>query len=879
MSNIFQKLKSAVQTPERAAEPRLTLAAFGKHPGWDDHLPGIGVETEWLAQAKQTMYVGGIGGQIDSGAWEKLETSQRIEGFDHTFLWLKGGDSMLGRLWSSTDGKGRAKYPMILCLHGERVSPALLVRELQPGLEGLREACLAATAAEQVTRSCEAARDRLRAQVGSAPAPALDKGLTPGVRRQFLEHRDFMPDRLGLLRVLHELGGLADKTPGGSAGRSRHLRVPMGVDSPAESLLLWGDFFRRAVSAKVSVLLISRGGSDWLDAIIGEPEGSNFFCLQASLKVLPLTTEIPYDLSPELKQRWVELEAKFLNDESPTATKIVGPTPSEKTGSVPPEPSSSPPVKQQKWIVPVLAGLALVALALGYLVFHKSAPNPAIVSQPVPPQPRAAELPATNQPPASAPATNSGVEKYEAALKQARAALDRKDYTTAISQAGVALGFKTNDSAAMKLKAGAESSLAQRSQQQKYDAGIASVRAANQSGNYSVALALVDDVLAAKPGDPATIDLKREVLAQQKTSAEQASRQTDFAAVLAAGRAAYDQKDFASALKQSDQALALKTNDLAAAKLKADAQAQLNQAAAAAADRQANFDAVMKAAHAALTNKEYAEAIAQSNVALGLQTNDPAALKLKSDAKAALDRAVAAAEARRKFEVVMGEARAALDRKEYSNAVVKADAALALQAADASALKLKDEAVAAQQAILVQATQEQGYQQALAVAQSALEGKDYTKAIAQADAALIIRTGDASALTIKKSAVEGKDLQEVKGYINSGEFEKAKALCASHAGTPAFDELLNTLGGKVADKYETEFEVYLVHFGLLVPKNAKSAQAQGESKWMGELPIQQRDLCFREVEVLRAAFKASGRLDAARDKKLNDLKKAINDHL
>ena len=41
------------------------MGAFGKHPGWDDHILGIGVETETLAQVKQALYVGGIGGQID----------------------------------------------------------------------------------------------------------------------------------------------------------------------------------------------------------------------------------------------------------------------------------------------------------------------------------------------------------------------------------------------------------------------------------------------------------------------------------------------------------------------------------------------------------------------------------------------------------------------------------------------------------------------------------------------------------------------------------------------------------------------------------------------------------------------------------------------
>src|SRR5277367_5324152 len=117
MSNIFQKLGKTRPPPAATgAAPRLTLAAFGKHPGWDDHMPGIGVETDDLAYVKHTLYVGGIGRQIDSGAWEKLEPEKRLEGFDHVFLWRRGNHFLLGQIWSSTDRKGRAKYPMILCV-------------------------------------------------------------------------------------------------------------------------------------------------------------------------------------------------------------------------------------------------------------------------------------------------------------------------------------------------------------------------------------------------------------------------------------------------------------------------------------------------------------------------------------------------------------------------------------------------------------------------------------------------------------------------------------------------------------------------------------------------------------------------------------------
>src|SRR5436190_22220494 len=111
MAGFLQKLKGGGQGGAEPSELRLTLAAFGKHPGWDDHIPGIGVETEALAHVKQAFYVGGIGGQVDAGAWEELEPEKRLDGFDHVFLWLRAGHILLGQFWSSTDGKGRPKYP------------------------------------------------------------------------------------------------------------------------------------------------------------------------------------------------------------------------------------------------------------------------------------------------------------------------------------------------------------------------------------------------------------------------------------------------------------------------------------------------------------------------------------------------------------------------------------------------------------------------------------------------------------------------------------------------------------------------------------------------------------------------------------------------
>src|SRR5262245_24203118 len=121
----FIKSLSRLLGTSSKPDPALYLAAFGKHPGWNDHLDDQGLDTDSLIAAKRLLYVQGISQNIDSGAWENLEQVPadaptqavgRLDLFRHDFLWhmRQDGNSVMlaGRLWSSSDGKGRDKYPM-----------------------------------------------------------------------------------------------------------------------------------------------------------------------------------------------------------------------------------------------------------------------------------------------------------------------------------------------------------------------------------------------------------------------------------------------------------------------------------------------------------------------------------------------------------------------------------------------------------------------------------------------------------------------------------------------------------------------------------------------------------------------------------------------
>ena len=154
------------------AAPEVHLAAFGKHPGWNDHIDDLGLETDRLVAVKRILYLEGIGAAIDSGAWDKLHESQRVEGFGHILVWRTGGDVIVARMWSSSDGKGRTKYPMIVCAQLRGVPLQQALERVLPVLEGVQKACQETTSADAVRGIVGSARTQLRNLLAALPADA-----------------------------------------------------------------------------------------------------------------------------------------------------------------------------------------------------------------------------------------------------------------------------------------------------------------------------------------------------------------------------------------------------------------------------------------------------------------------------------------------------------------------------------------------------------------------------------------------------------------------------------------------------------------------------------------------------------------------------------
>src|SRR4051812_36453649 len=139
---------------------RVHVAAFGKHPGWDDHIEEIGLDSSLLVNAKRVLYTECLGGNIDSGVWEKLDADKQLP-FGHNFYWRTNEGLLIGRLWASKDGKGRTKYPMVVCAHIEGVPDGWAIAQVLPRLAAVEEKCSQTASAELVRLAIGEARRSL----------------------------------------------------------------------------------------------------------------------------------------------------------------------------------------------------------------------------------------------------------------------------------------------------------------------------------------------------------------------------------------------------------------------------------------------------------------------------------------------------------------------------------------------------------------------------------------------------------------------------------------------------------------------------------------------------------------------------------------------
>lgn len=304
--------------PFRAdAAPAFAMGAFGKHPGWDDHLDDFGLETEALLAARQLLYVQGIGGLIDAGAWENSAAGEAPPPFGHVCFWFSEPDLLVTRLWASQDRKGRSRYPMVVCAHAANVEARAAIGRILPDLEAVERECRAATTAEAVHGLLADHRERLRPLISAPPLPypppsfakvATQLGLTAQneswqriVYAAESQLAAFGPGKVpdAAKRITMKMSALP--------AMAQQMRLPVGEASAADAALFWHALFTKLLGTTAPMLFLHPLDDLWIDVIVGCPGVKQLVCLRASGQTIPLVQEVPYNLPPEFREKAAHL--------------------------------------------------------------------------------------------------------------------------------------------------------------------------------------------------------------------------------------------------------------------------------------------------------------------------------------------------------------------------------------------------------------------------------------------------------------------------------------------------------------------------------------------------------------------------------------------
>jgi hypothetical protein len=287
----------------RKRKPAIYLGAYGKHPGWDDHIDDIGLDTESLLLAKQILYVDGIGGQIDSGEWDKLHENQRLAEFKHVILWKRGKAFLLGRIWSSRDGKNRTKYPMIACTHCVGVPLPWSLTNVLPALEEVERLCKNTNSAEEVREIIRRTIAALRKSLGTASASQND-----GKKVALIDQLGLTDQPEKLFRIMyHVCTRLVDISPNASGegvieGSSGQVRLPAASGLVSQTLEFWTQFLESQFGTQVPILLALPVERQWVDATSGEPTSREFYSLRVTPEIVAIASEVPYDIDDEFRK-------------------------------------------------------------------------------------------------------------------------------------------------------------------------------------------------------------------------------------------------------------------------------------------------------------------------------------------------------------------------------------------------------------------------------------------------------------------------------------------------------------------------------------------------------------------------------------------------
>ncbi|MEX0885063.1 MAG: TagF domain-containing protein [Phycisphaeraceae bacterium] len=265
------------------------VAAFGKHPGWDDHIEDIGLNTALLVQIKRELYLDAIAGNINGGSWQHLDARDKLPGFNHLFLMRRQSHLVVGRLWSSSDGVGRRAYPMVVCAQLPGSVPlTVAIDHAGAYLEQLKAGCEAAVQSDAVREAVAACQQAIaRAPAATLPSPE------PSLVDAAAIARTACDGEVGFDRVIYHLTRERQRLTTDATTVS--FRLPAAEAPGWPALRHWWPIVRAELGSG-PLTLIGSPDHAWVDTVAGPLNADAAFALLASPARVPLVSSIPYDL-------------------------------------------------------------------------------------------------------------------------------------------------------------------------------------------------------------------------------------------------------------------------------------------------------------------------------------------------------------------------------------------------------------------------------------------------------------------------------------------------------------------------------------------------------------------------------------------------------
>jgi hypothetical protein len=291
------------------AGPRVTIAAFGKHPAWSDHIePGIGDITENIADLKKRLYYVGIKKVIDSGQWMKLSEENRLPGFNHEFVMALERGVIVGRMWSSSDARGRSEFPMVAVAETEGLGVGTMCSLVLPRLFEL-EATIRDLRDENAVRGVVAGLDEsigISSRALNSLTDEHDRSFN-AILHRFFSSSAFGPDAVGLLRILRVIERATSTRISKADSGVLQIRVPRTEASVIDDMIDWSRLIRRCLRGVRPVYVLAPTNGRWLDVIAGPASDGEFFCLRAAPGALAYDSDTPYELDRAFTERWRSL--------------------------------------------------------------------------------------------------------------------------------------------------------------------------------------------------------------------------------------------------------------------------------------------------------------------------------------------------------------------------------------------------------------------------------------------------------------------------------------------------------------------------------------------------------------------------------------------